>query len=271
MMLPSRPRFAVVGDLAGLIYGVPMDQLRLGMLQYDPVWCEISTNQRKVEALFAAGPEADLLVLPEMSLTGFCMDSSRAHLDAVHHEWFAELAREHQTGIVYGCVEQGCNRSVLIDRSGARLGIYDKRHLFGLGGEPSSYRPGVETPVWHFEDWRIRPSICYDLRFSYHYWESATEIDLALVPACWPASREAHWRLLLAARAVENQFYVAGVNRIGVEPQLQYVGASLLVDPNGAVLCDARSEEGIFVNTISLEVVKRQRARFPFLRDRVET
>jgi omega-amidase len=246
-----------------------MEMLRLGMLQYDPVWCDPVASRRRVEALLADAEPVDLLVLPEMSLTGFCMEAARAHLDDDHHAWFAELACRRDMGIVYGCVEQGSNRLVLLDRTGARRGSYDKRHLFGLGGEPSSYRPGTGLVDWTFEDWRIRPSICYDLRFSYHYGERAQDIDLAIVSACWPASRESHWRALLAARAIENQCFVAGVNRVGEEPQIRYQGASLLIDPNGEVVRDGGSEAGLLVARISRESVQRQRSRFPFLKDRL--
>lgn len=248
-----------------------MEPLRLAMLQYDPIWCEPTANRARIEELLQGAGPIDLLVLPEMTLTGFCMDASRAHLSDEHHDWFAAMARARNMGVVYGCVEQGCNRLVLLDRSGQRLGSYDKRHLFGLGGEPSSYRPGETSVDWIFGSWRIRPSICYDLRFSYHYWEGAQEIDLALVSACWPAGRESHWRALLAARSIENQYFVAGVNRCGEEPQIRYQGASLLIDPNGVVVCDAKSEIGVFVTEISRETIRRQRDRYPFLPDRLAT
>ena len=246
-----------------------MEILRLGMLQYDPVWCDPVSNRRRIEELLVGLGPIDLLVLPEMSLTGFCMEATRAHLDDAYHAWFAELARSRSMGIVYGCVEQGGNRLVLLDRAGVRAGIYDKRHLFGLGGEPSSYRPGPELVDWVFEEWRIRPSICYDLRFTYHYWQGAEDIDLALVPACWPGSRESHWRSLLAARAIENQYFVAGVNRVGEEPQIRYRGGSMVVDPNGGVVCDGQAQVGVFIAEISRETVQRQRSRFPFLHDRL--
>lgn len=247
-----------------------MDNLRLGMLQYDPIWCDIATNRARIETMLHDSAGCDLLVLPEMSLTGFCMEPGKAHLDEADHAWFAGLARSWDMGIVYGCVEQGHNRIVLLGRDGERAGTYDKRHLFGLGGEPSSYKPGLDAPIWEFEGWRIRPAICYDLRFSYHFWEDADEVDLALVPACWPAARESHWKALLVARAIENQFYVAGVNRVGEEPQILYQGASSIIDPNGMSVHDAGAGTGVFVEEISLENVRRQRARFPFLGDRQE-
>lgn len=246
-----------------------MDTLRLGLVQYDPIWCDPSANRSKIESLLVEAPPTDLLVLPEMSLTGFCMDPARAHLEDVDHAWFAELARTRRTGIVYGCVEQGANRLVLLDRAGERRGAYDKRHLFGLGGEPSAYRPGAVRTDWSFEEWRIRPAICYDLRFGYHFAEGAEEIDLVVLPACWPSSRESHWRALLLARAIENQCFVAGVNRCGEEPQIRYQGASQVVDPNGTTVIDAGSGIGVFVASISRETVQRQRNRFPFLQDRL--
>lgn len=246
-----------------------MDTLRLGLVQYDPVWCDPIANRSKIEGLLGLAPATDLLVFSEMSLTGFCMDPARTLLDDADHAWFADLARTRGTGVVYGCVEQGANRLVLLDREGNRAGTYDKRHLFGLGGEPSSYRPGAQRVDWRFEEWRIRPAICYDLRFGYHFAEGAEEIDLVVLSACWPASRENHWKTLLRARAIENQCFVAAVNRCGEEPQIRYQGASQVVDPNGAVVRDAGAEIGVFVSAISRESVQRQRIRFPFLQDRL--
>jgi predicted amidohydrolase len=90
-----------------------------------------------------------------------------------------------------------------------------------------------------------------------------------LVSACWPGSRESHWRSLLAARAIENQYFVAGVNRVGEEPQIRYRGGSMVIDPNGGVVCDGQAQVGVFIAEIARETVQRQRSRFPFLHDRL--
>jgi len=247
-----------------------MDRLRLGLVQYAPVWCDPAASMDKLLALLREAPATDLLVLPEMSFTGFTMDAASAVPPPSVLERLSAIAGTRRTGIVYGAVEEGRNRIVLLDRSGARAGTYDKRHLFSLGDESRHYAPGSGVPDWNFEGWTIRPSICYDLRFPYHFWEGAERCDLALVPACWPGSRERHWKTLLAARAIENQMWVAGVNRIGEEPRLSYNGASMVLDPRGTPVLDAGNAEGIHVVEVDREMVASTRSRYPFLEDRLE-
>ena len=243
--------------------------LRLGLVQYAPCWCDPSSSLEKVERLLESAPRTDLLVLPEMSFTGFTMDSARATLDPAFRLRIAELARKSGTGIVFCGVEDGFNRAWLVDREGAEQGTYDKRHLFSLGHEPHHYRPGPPPRDWDFEGWKIRPAICYDLRFPYHFWNGAADYHLVLVPACWPSSRERHWKTLLSARAIENQAWVAGCNRIGEEPRLAYSGASRVLDPSGAVVAQAEDREEVLVAEISLDTVDETRSRFRFLADRL--
>jgi len=247
-----------------------MDRLRLGLVQYAPTWCDPAASLAKVVELLRLAPDTDLLVLPEMSLTGFTMDASKAALPPAILERISAIARDRKTGIVHGTVEDGRNRIVLLDRRGARAGTYDKRHLFSLGDESRHYAPGSDVPDWTFEGWTIRPSVCYDLRFPYHFWKGADRCDLALVPACWPGSRERHWKTLLAARAIENQVWVAGVNRIGAEPRLSYKGASTVLDPKGNPVLEAGDREGIHVVEIDRTAVSEARSRYPFLQDRLE-
>lgn len=245
-------------------------RLRLGLAQYAPSWEDRAGTRARIAALLEDAPETDLLVLPEMSLTGFTMEAERAELDAGDHAFFAGLARSRRSAVCYGGAEEGRNALFLRGRDGALLGRYRKRHLFGLGGEPGSYLRGENAPaVLEWEGWRILPAICYDLRFAYHFWEAASSVDLALVPACWPASRDPHWRTLLKARAIENQFWVAGVNRIGRDPRLAYAGSSSVIDPAGEVVLDAGDAEGLHVVAIDRARVAAQRARFPFLADRL--
>ena len=247
-----------------------MDLLRLGLVQYAPTWCDPASSLGSLERLLEVAPDTDLLVLPEMSFTGFTMDAEQATLPAAIVARLSEIARQRKTGIVYGAVEDGRNRSILLDREGRRTGSYAKRHLFSLGSEPHHYRPGIALANWLFEDWRIRPAICYDLRFPYHFWNGAGSYDLILVPACWPSSREQHWKTLLTARAIENQAWVAGVNRLGQEPRLSYSGASRTVSPLGNPVLEAESREGVHVVEIDRSEVATTRRRYPFLSDRIE-
>lgn len=247
-----------------------MDHLRLGLVQYAPLWCDRESSRSKIESLLGDHPNVDLLVFPEMTLTGFAMDPTATTLASEDHAFFRELAIRHHTGVVYCGVVDGFNRATLLGRDGQKLGIYDKRHLFSLGHEADHYGAGEVCPTWNFETWRIRPAICYDLRFPYHFWKNAEEVDLVLVSACWPGSRETHWRALMLSRAIENQVWVAGVNRIGEEPTLKYHGASMVLEPSGKQVLEAGGAEGLFVATISHEANRLVRHRFPFLKDRRE-
>jgi len=246
------------------------DDLRLGLVQFDQAFEDKERNRATLLRLLDRREGLDLCILPEMTLTGFSMDPARTELDDGDRAFFAGLARRHATGLVYCGVEDGRNVAVLLDRRGERIASYAKRHLFGLGGESTHYRPGAESAVWIFEGWRILPAICYDLRFSYHFWEGARDLDLVVVPANWPASRREHWRTLLAARAIENQVVVAGCNRIGNDPNLAYAGDSLVVGANGRILSDAAGSEGVSECAVSRRDTAATRARFPFLADRLD-
>jgi predicted amidohydrolase len=246
-----------------------MDVLRLGLVQYDPVWCDPEASLARVVELLETSPPTDLLVLPEMSFTGFTMETDRSTLAEEFRAKVAELARRRETGIVYGGVEDGFNRASLLDREGRRIGTYDKRHLFSLGHEPHHYRPGPPPLDWEFEGWRIRPAICYDLRFPYHFWNGAEDYQLIIVPACWPGSRERHWKTLLAARAIENQSWIAGCNRIGAEPRLTYSGGSSVLDPSGQPVALAEDREEVLVTEIRMDLLESTRSRFRFLSDRL--
>lgn len=247
-----------------------MDHLRLGVLQYAPEFGDADRNLDTVQRMVESGPATDLLVLPEMSLTGFVMSPPKATLAKRHHAAMGALARNRGSAIVYGGVEDGFNRLFLVDHLGTIRDTYDKRHLFSLGHESETYQAGTRCPVWTLGTWRIRPAICYDLRFPYHFWKDAPDVDLALVSACWPASRESNWRALLLARAIENQVWVAGVNRIGEEPTLRYSGASLVLEPTGKPVLDLQDRHGVEVTVISHEANRLVRSRFPFLKDRLE-
>lgn len=247
-----------------------MDHLRLGLVQYAPLWCDRDGSRAKIESLLGDAPGVDLLVFPEMTLTGFAMEPEATTLGEGDHAFFRDLAVRHRCGVVYCGVVNGFNRATLLGRDGEVLGTYDKRHLFSLGHEADHYSAGDLCPTWNFETWRIRPAICYDLRFPYHFWKEAQDVDLVVVSACWPGSREAHWRALLLARAIENQVWVVGVNRVGEEPTLKYHGASLALEPTGKQILDAGGAEGLFVTSISHEGNRLVRQRFPFLKDRRE-
>jgi predicted amidohydrolase len=160
------------------------------------------------------------------------------------------------------------NRFVLAGPNGA-LHHYDKLHPFSYSGENEHYRAGDRTVTVDVDGLRVTPFVCYDLRFADDFWAEAGHTDLYVVVANWPAARREHWSTLLRARAIENQAYVLGVNRVGEGDGIAYSGDSVIVDPFGEVLAAAnRDVEQTITADVDPERVREVRSRYPFLRDR---
>ncbi|HOW90151.1 MAG TPA: nitrilase-related carbon-nitrogen hydrolase, partial [Elusimicrobiales bacterium] len=147
---------------------------------------------------------------------------------------------------------------------------YSKIHLYAYGGEDKCYRPGTERALFELEGLRVMPAVCFDLRFPYLFWNMAEKADIYVVIAAWPMRRAEHWMTLLRARAIENQAYCVGVDRLGMEGKVEYSGNSMCFDPMGRVVADAGSAEGVFVSEarVDREIVAKTRERFPFLKER---
>jgi predicted amidohydrolase len=141
-------------------------------------------------------------------------------------------------------------------------------HPFSYAGEHEHYLQGTEPLTVNIDGIRTTFFICYDLRFPDVFWEVAPGTDLYVIPANWPSSRRDHWRSLLTARAIENQAYVAGVNRVGDVGQLSYAGDSCVVDPLGNLIAYTSISETVLTAEVDPRVVADTRRRFPFMRDR---
>ncbi len=163
--------------------------------------------------------------------------------------------------------EGAVNRFLLVEPGGKVHG-YDKRHLFRMAGEHQHYQAGKQRTIFEWRGWRILPQICYDLRFP--VWSRyQQDYDLALYVANWPAARSMHWQTLLAARAIENQIYVAGCNRVGEDGNgLNYSGDSLIISPQGERLASVEPGQAARLDAeLSLEILQTYRAAFPAWRD----
>lgn len=163
--------------------------------------------------------------------------------------------------------EGAVNRFLLVE-PGGQVHAYDKRHLFRMAGEHLHYQAGNRREIFEWRGWRILPQICYDLRFP--VWARyQQDYDLALYVANWPAPRSSHWQTLLAARAIENQVYVAGCNRVGDDPNgLSYSGDSLIISPQGEILANAEPGAATRLDAeLSLETLQSYRSAFPAWRD----
>ncbi len=251
--------------------------MHVACCQLDTVWENKAANHARVCALLDAAdvPLGALVVLPEMFATGFSMNvAAVAEGDARETTAFlSETARARGVFVLAGLVTKGDdgrgrNEAVLFDPDGQEQARYQKMHPFSFGGEAKHYAPGDHPIVASVGEFALAPFVCYDLRFPEAFRSAARRgAELFIVIANWPTARVAHWIALLIARAIENQAYVVGVNRCGQDPQLAYPGRSLVIDPQGNVLADAGSGEGILQADLDRDALLAWRQAFPALAD----
>jgi omega-amidase len=247
-----------------------MSCLRIVWHQQEPEWEKPDRNLELLTELAPLSGECDVWVLPEMFATGFTMNPNLAHSGSKSLNWMVELARERKM-VVAGSLaflsEMGpVNRFFWVQPDGI-LAYYDKRNLFELAGEPRYYKRGDTQLVLTFQGWKIALFVCYDLRFNtWMYRRKNFNYDLALVVANWPERRSRAWKTLLSARAIENQSFVLGVNRVGLDGNgLLYSGDSRLVGPLGESVFENKAfESGNSGATIDLGYLNEVRRRFPF-------
>ena len=222
--------------------------------------------------LDAAEPGFDLAVLPETFTTGFLGDEGAEDegMNGSTVAWMQAAAEKHRcalSGSVVIC-ENGerFNRFLFVTEDGL-LSHYDKRHLFSYGGEDSHYTAGAERVNLDYKGWRINLQVCYDLRFP-AWCRNRNDYDLMLLVANWPVRRIHHWSALLEARAIENQAFVVGVNRVGKDGNgLVYPGCSAVHGPMGETVLKLGDEETAAAAELDLQDVVRSRQRFPFQDD----
>ncbi len=247
--------------------------MRIAAVQHDISWEDREASLARVGALLD-GVEADLIVLPEMFAVGFTMSRDVAEApDGPTTGWLVKRAA--RTGswmggsipVLLDGADRPSNVFTLVSPRGA-IHRYAKRHPFSYAGETDHYAPGSDRLTVDVDGVRVSPFVCYDLRFADAMWPLAADTDVYLVVASWPQARRAHWQTLLRARAIENQAYVVGVNRVGVGGGLEYAGDSAVIDPLGEVLVSAASVETVLTVDVDPAVVAKVRAELPFLADR---
>ena len=213
----------------------------------------------------------DLIALPEVFTTGFCANARNfaEAVDGTAYTWMADHAKKLNAVITGSLVvkehDAYFNRMVWMRPDGTYT-HYDKRHLFRMGGEHMRYQCGTERIVVELKGWRILPLVCYDLRFP--VWSrNRNDYDLSIYVANWPSSRALHWNRLLQARAIENQAYVVGVNRVGMDEVHQhYVGDSAIYGPAGEVIVHSQ-EPGSFFAELYGDKLLEYRKKFPAYMD----
>ncbi len=258
---------------------MPDKSLRIALLQWDLHWHDPQANCAQAAELISRhqGP-LDVVLLPEMFSTGFSMEAARGaeQMGGPSSQWMREIAL--QTNALVGgslMLREGdafVNRFLWVAPEGL-LGHYDKRHLFALAGEDQVYRPGTQRLVVAWRGWNIATQICYDLRFP--VWarnqfeaDGSAAYDLLVNVANWPSPRGHHWDALLQARAIENLAYVAGVNRVGKDPQgFGYDGSSRVIAYDGEILASARKQSCLMFAELDAIALQSYRSRFPFWRE----
>lgn len=246
----------------------PQGDLRVTLVQHPLAWEDPDDNRRQFEELLGAHrPQTDLVLLPEMFTTGFSMNAlaNAEEPDGPTSEWMQRMAAEHDCAIA-GSVAIGDADGVfnrLLFATPERIEFYDKRHLFRMAGEHKRYAIGQERVLLEWRGWRIKPEVCYDLRFPV-FSRNRGDYDLLFYVANWPAPRAHHWRSLLMARAIENLACVVGVNRIGSDANgRDYQGDSLAIDANGVLLADLQNRDTLETVSFSGEALGKYREGFP--------
>ena len=260
-----------------------MKDLRIALIQTDLHWENISANLQMLgDKIDSIKDEVDLIVLPEMFSTGFSMAPEKLaetmEGSAIH--WLRATAMQRQCAITGSLIlseevdgeTKYFNRLIWMKADG-RYETYDKRHLFSLSQEPKIYTAGKSRLIQQLHGWNICPMICYDLRFP--VWarnsinaERIADYDVLIYVANWPERRSLAWRTLLQARAIENQSYVVGVNRVGKDDDaVEYLGESSVIDPLGNILYRKEREEDIAIISLNYEEMSKNRRLFAFLKD----
>jgi predicted amidohydrolase len=261
--------------------------MRVSAIQHDIVWEDGPATRAHLVPLIAqaASSGSRLIVLTEMYATGFSMDPSRVAEEpgGPNEQFLRDQARSHNAWLI-GSVAQWSPEQTLPAQTGegkrwaanvavvagphGELHRYDKIHPFSYAGEHEQYAAGTKFLTVPIDDLRVTVFICYDLRFADEFWKCAVDTDVFVVPANWPEPRREHWKTLLRARAIENQAYVIGCNRVGNVEKTNHTGDSAIIDPLGRTLVEGSLGETVLVADIEATEVARVRSRFPFLPDR---
>jgi predicted amidohydrolase len=247
--------------------------LKITALQSDLHWENPEANRQTLGEKLHAAPGADVYILPEMFSTGFSMDTIRLAetMEGPTHQWMAGHAKELDAVVCGSLIireaDRFYNRFLWVTADG-KTRYYDKRHRFTMAGEHHHFSAGQSHTIVEIKGWRVMLQVCYDLRFP--VWSrNRNNYDLLIYVANWPAARSAAWSRLLPARAIENQCYVAGVNRVGVDGKnIGYSGNSAIIDPKGDYLVQGTpNRDELLTATLSYAELVDFREKFPVLDD----
>lgn len=257
-----------------------MSDLKVTLIQTQLHWEDIAANLRMFDEKVNAIPErTEVVVLPEMFSTGFSMAPEKLAetMDGSAVQWMKKKAAEKNVIITGSLIirenDHYLNRLIWMQPNGV-YGTYDKRHVFAYAGEHEHYQPGDKRLIAQVKGWKLNLLICYDLRFP--VWArnviapdtGAPVYDVLINVANWPERRNTPWKTLLQARAIENQCYVVGVNRVGNDGNnIYHSGDSSIIDPMGEIIYQKNHDEDIFTYTLQRSRLEEVRKNLPFLKD----
>lgn len=251
-----------------------METIKITIFQAYLFWENVEKNLNNLELrLSSLREKTDLILLPEMFNTGFTnnVEKCAETMDGPTMHWLYEMSKKFDCVVAGSLIiqEEGkyYNRFVWMSPNGSFV-KYDKRHLFGMAGEDQYFEPGNQRVILQLKGWKICPMICYDLRFPVWSRNQNEAYDLLVYIASWPDKRSGHWRSLIPARAIENQAFVIGVNRVGYDGnEIYYSGGSMCISPMGDVVYYKPEDEDLYTFTLNPKDLITARTEFPFLKD----
>jgi omega-amidase len=252
--------------------------VKAALIQLNIAWEDRQRNYEKADffAKMAAEDSCDLIVLPEMFNTGFSMDLATISDEGIGATTSAlsEIARKNHINLIAGFPikapgeDKGRNMAVAYDRKGMLMATYTKMHPFCLADEQKYYMAGDNVTTFYIDGVSSSVFICYDLRFPEVFRKVAKRVQAIFVIANWPCERVEHWNALLKARAIENQCFMIGVNRTGIDGNgIRYCGSSCIIDPMGSFNCSGTQSDEYLVCDFDSARVTEIRSQFPFLKD----
>ena len=251
--------------------------MKVTIVQLDIVWGTPTENIKRVEQLIEKEPDSDLYVLPEMWSTGFATEPlgfAEEESSSISLEWMKRTASKLQCAICGSLAIHSDNsyrnRHYFINGRSGTVTYYDKHHLFRYGGEDRYYQAGCEQVMVEYMGFRFLLMTCYDLRFPvWCRYADALHYHVIIVVANWPESRQNAWQILTRARAIENQAFLIGCNRVGDDRYSHYRGLSAVINPIGKTLvcCKSNMEDVVSFN-LDMESLEQQRRKFQVLSDR---
>jgi predicted amidohydrolase len=252
--------------------------MKVAIVQHDIVWEDSAATRAHLLPMIAkaSAEGARLIVLSEMFATGFSMRPERVGEDegGANEQFLLAQAAEHDAYLIGSLAQRGADgqyrNNAIVAAPDGTVHRYAKIHPFTYSGEHEHYAAGNDHLTVDIDGWRMSVFVCYDLRFADEFWGLADQTDVYVVVANWPDARREHWRVLLRARAIENQAYVVGVNRVGHGKNLVYAGDSAVIDPLGATVAECPPGEAVQTAEIDRATVSHTRSTLPFLRDRRE-